>query len=170
MLKTKFGTRLFSLLLVLVCVFALVGCTGGATDPSGEAIADATAKAQEIQAQLIWDKTAMSQVTSNVKGFITKTKYANVTVEWESSEPDVLDIEGNVIYLNSCHLLRIPSIAPASYISRLTFCKPEMLARKETPILCHNCTTIIIGIIYVGSLNQVIGSVITPIDISILFT
>ena len=96
MLKTKFGTRLFSLLLVLVCVFALVGCTGGATDPSGEAIADATAKAQEIQAQLIWDKTAMSQVTSNVKGFITKTKYANVTVEWESSEPDVLDIEGNV--------------------------------------------------------------------------
>ena len=96
MLKTKFGTRLFSLLLVLVCVFALVGCTGGATDPSGEAIADATAKAEEIQAQLIWDKTAMSQVTSNVKGFITKTKYANVTVEWESSEPDVLDIEGNV--------------------------------------------------------------------------
>ena len=96
MLKTKFGTRLFSLLLVLVCVFALVGCTGGTTDPSGEAIADATAKAQEIQAQLIWDKTAMSQVTSNVKGFITKTKYANVTVEWESSEPDVLDIEGNV--------------------------------------------------------------------------
>ena len=93
MLKTKFGTRLFSLLLVLFCVFALVGCN---QDPSQEPIADATAKAQEIHDQLIWDKTAMNQVTANVKGFINKTKYANVTVAWESDQPDVLDITGKV--------------------------------------------------------------------------
>lgn len=93
MLKTKFGTRLFSLLLVLFCVFALVGCN---QDPSQEPIADATAKAQEIHDQLIWDKTAMNQVTANVKGFVTKTKYANVKVAWESDQPDVLDITGKV--------------------------------------------------------------------------
>ena len=93
MLKTKFGTRLFSLLLVLFCVFALVGCN---QDPSQEPIADATAKAQEIHDQLIWDKTAMNQVTANVKGFVTKTKYANVKIAWESDQPDVLDITGKV--------------------------------------------------------------------------
>ena len=76
MLKTKFGKRLFSLLLVLVCVFALASCQGG-VDPSQAAIEDATAKIEEIHAQLIWDKTAMTQVTSPVKGFITKTKYEN---------------------------------------------------------------------------------------------
>ena len=93
MLKTKFGTKLFSLLLVLFCVFALVGC---GEDPSQAAIEDATAKAQEIHTQLIWDKTAMNQVTGPVRGFVNKTKYANVTVAWESDQPDVLDITGKV--------------------------------------------------------------------------
>ena len=93
MLKTKFGKKLFSLLLVLGCVFALMGCQ---TDPSEAAIADAEAKAQEIHDQLIWDKTAMSQITANVRGFITKTKYSNVKVAWESSQPDVLATDGTV--------------------------------------------------------------------------
>lgn len=98
MLKTKFGKRLFSLLLVLAAVFALASCTG--VDPSQDAIAQATANAEEIHTQLIWDKTAMSQITSNVKGFITKTKFENVTVSWESSEPDVLDNTGKVTLPN----------------------------------------------------------------------
>lgn len=99
MFKTKFGKRLFSLLLVLAAVFALASCTG-TVDPSQDAIAKATANAEEIHTQLIWDKTAMSQITSNVKGFITKTKHENVTVAWESSEPDVLDNTGKVTLPN----------------------------------------------------------------------
>ena len=95
MLKTKFGKRLFSLLLVLVCVFALASC-GGGVNPSEAPIAEATERAEEIHAQLIWDKTAMTQITSDVKGFINKTKYENVTVAWESSEEDVISTTGKV--------------------------------------------------------------------------
>ena len=94
MLKTKFGKKLFSLLLALVCVFALAACQK--EDPSQQAIADAKANAEQIHTQLIWDKTAMSQVTSDLKGFITTTKFENVTVAWESSKPDVIATDGKV--------------------------------------------------------------------------
>ena len=95
MVNTKFGKRLFGLFLAFICVFALIGCTNGAQIKEA-ALKDAQEKVDEIYSKIYWSKDSMSQVTADVKGFITETLYENVTVSWESSEEDILSTTGKV--------------------------------------------------------------------------
>ena len=95
MVNTKFGKRLFGLFLAFICVFALIGCTKDAQIKEA-ALKDAQEKVDEIYSKIYWSKDSMSQVTADVKGFITETLYENVTVSWESSEEDILSATGKV--------------------------------------------------------------------------
>ena len=95
MVNTKFGKRLFGLFLAFICVFALIGCNKDAQIKEA-ALKDAQEKVDEIYSKIYWSKDSMSQVTADVKGFITETLYENVTVSWESSEEDILSATGKV--------------------------------------------------------------------------
>ena len=67
-------------------------------------------------------------------------------------------MQGRVMYHSSCHRLRMPSMAPASYSSASTFCSPAMKARNPTPRLSHSCTRISRFKLMPGSWNQTSGS------------
>ena len=95
MVNTKFGKRLFGLFLALVCVLGLFACQNNDAQLKDAAIKEATEQVEDIYSKIYWDKGAMSQITSNLI-LNTKTKYENVAVEWESSEPDLIAADGKV--------------------------------------------------------------------------
>ena len=98
MLKTKFGTRMLTMLMALIALVSLASCVNVDGNLEETATAAVQEQVEEIKANLskAWDKTAMAEVTSNLKGFITTTKYENVTVSWTSSRPDVISETGVV--------------------------------------------------------------------------
>ena len=95
MVNTKFGKRLFGLFLALVCVLGLFACQNNDAQLKDAAIKEATEQVEDIYSKIYWDKGAMSQITGNLI-LNTKTKYENVAVEWDSSEPDLIAVDGKV--------------------------------------------------------------------------
>ena len=95
MVNTKFGKRLFGIFLAFVCVLGLFSCQNTDAQLKEAAITEATEQVEDVYSKIIWDRGAMSQISSDLT-LNTKTKYENVTVTWESSEPDVIATDGKV--------------------------------------------------------------------------
>lgn len=90
---TKFGKKLLCFVALVMFAVALIGC--GNTEKKDEALATATEHVESIYKKLLWDDTAMSNITSDLV-FTTKTMYDDTTVRWTSSREDIISTSGSV--------------------------------------------------------------------------
>ena len=95
---TKTCRKLCSFVAVVLAFFFLVGCQIQPGQDSEREINKKAAEAavQDIEKALIWDPTAMKNLTVSSINLTTTTKYDNVTVSWESSEEDVISADGTI--------------------------------------------------------------------------
>ena len=95
---TKTCRKLCSFVAVVLAFFFLVGCQIQPGQDSEREINKKAAQAavQDIEKALIWDPTAMKNLTVASINLTTTTKYDNVTVSWESSDPDVIAADGTI--------------------------------------------------------------------------
>ena len=90
---TKFGKKLLCFVALVMFAITLIGC--GTTDKDDEALTTATEHVESIYKKLLWDDTAMSNITGDLV-FTTKTMYEDTTVRWTSSREDIISTTGSV--------------------------------------------------------------------------
>lgn len=90
---TKLGKKMLCFIGLFTLVFTLISCGNTSTDTNkAEMKAAAKEKMGTIYSQIFWDDSAMKDITSDLT-LVTTTRYADTTVQWASSHPDIINPE-----------------------------------------------------------------------------
>lgn len=89
---TKLGKKMLGFIALVALVFTLFSCNNNVNSDKAEKKAAAEKNATTIYEQLLWDDSAMKDITSNLT-LVTKTRFADTTVAWASDHPDIINPE-----------------------------------------------------------------------------
>lgn len=89
---TKLGKKMLGFIALVALVFTLFSCNNNVNSDKTEKKAAAKKNATTIYEQLLWDDSAMKDITSNLT-LVTKTRFADTTVAWASDHPDIINPE-----------------------------------------------------------------------------
>lgn len=89
---TKFGKKMLGFIALVALVFILFSCDNNTNSDKAEKKAAAEKNASAIFEQLLWDDSAMKDITNNLT-LVTKTRFADTTVTWASDHPDIINPE-----------------------------------------------------------------------------
>ena len=96
---TKSGKILASLVCLFVAVFCLFACNNGPVteNPAVAAKKEAEQQAQEVLNKLVWDAKDRKAIVESLTFATSNKNYPNVTISWDSDQPDVISKTGSVV-------------------------------------------------------------------------
>ena len=92
----KLTRKILVFVSLLLAVVALFSCAELSESPAINAKREAKKDVQTVLGKLVWDASDSTGITSDIELATSNQNFPNVTIEWESSEPDVISNTGKV--------------------------------------------------------------------------